>query len=84
MSIMGKTQGAAVRMYQLTYIMGFCLGSILFLVVNRIFPPSGLGIAEEFDHGSDIIDGVDAFVEGEDNTGKSPITTETKVLDKPL
>jgi nucleobase:cation symporter-1, NCS1 family len=83
MSIMGKTQGAAVRMYQLTYIMGFCLGSVLFLVVNRIFPPPGLGIAEEFDHDSNIIEGVDASVGEEEKTAKSPIATETKILDKP-
>ncbi|PVH99763.1 hypothetical protein DM02DRAFT_642803 [Periconia macrospinosa] len=50
LSLMGKTQGVAVRMYQVTYIMGFCLGSVLFMLVNKIFPPPGLGVEEEFDH----------------------------------
>jgi hypothetical protein len=80
MSIMGKTQGAAVRMYQITYIMGFCLGSILYLSVNWLSPPTGLGIAEDFDHESNVVEGV-AVSRGSESDGKNPIV-ETNSSDK--
>ena len=80
MSISGKIQGAAVRMYQITYIMGFCLGSILYLVVNRLWPPEGLGISEDFNHESSVVEGL-AVSLGSPNEAKNPIT-ETNTSDK--
>lgn len=82
MSIMGKTQGAAVRMYQITYIMGFCLGSILYLVVNRVFPPKGLGIAEEFNPESSVVEGVTVNSIASEIEAKNPITLESNMSDK--
>lgn len=60
-------------MYQITYIMRFCLGSILFLVVNRMFPPRGLAIAEDFNHEASVIEGV-AVSLGSENGADEAIT----------
>lgn len=82
MSIMGKTSGGAVRIYQITYIVGFFLGSILHMAVNKLFPPPGYGIAEEFNHGAidgTIIEGVDPSVNSDNTPAKSPVTLERKV-----
>ena len=57
MSIMGRTNSAAVKIYQVTYLFGVVLGSILYYSANKIFPPEGLGIEEDFD-GLVNIDGV--------------------------
>ncbi len=46
---MGHTTGAAVKIYQITYIIGFFLGGALHMIVNTIFPVSGLGVEEDFD-----------------------------------
>jgi hypothetical protein len=75
MSIMGKTSGAAVRMYQVTYIMGFFLGCILHLAVNKFFPPPGLGVEEDF-HGV-LVEGV--AVGDSDDMAKTPIAVESKL-----
>ncbi|RDW73035.1 putative permease-2 [Coleophoma cylindrospora] len=48
LNIMGRTTGAAVKIYQITYILGFVLGAILFAGANYFFPPEGLGISEDF------------------------------------
>ena len=65
LSLMGRTEGSAVRIYQITYIVGFFLGGSLHLIVNRLFPLSGLGINEDFD--------VDVVVEG-----TSPVVTSSE------
>lgn len=46
---MGRKSGAAVRIYQINYIVGFVFGCILYYGVNHFYPPPGLGISEEFD-----------------------------------
>ena len=80
---MGRTSGAAVRIYQITYIVGFFLGCLLHMIVNTLFPPPGLGISEPFEGpdstGGSVIEGVPASEDGE--MTKQPITTETKVPD---
>lgn len=80
---MGKTQGAAVRMYQITYIMGFCLGTILYLLVNKIFPPEGLGISEDFNHESGIVEGIEGVAESlGSQDGVKILVTKTNISDE--
>jgi hypothetical protein len=54
---MGHTTGAAVKIYQITYIIGFFLGGILHLIVNTFFPVSGLGIDEPFEEAA-LVEGI--------------------------
>ena len=56
--IMGKNK-PAVKVYQLTYIVGFTLSFVLHIAINKIWPPRGLGIGEEFE--GDVIEGVEAL-----------------------
>lgn len=82
MSIMGKTDGAAVRIYQITYLVGLTLGSILYMSVNKFFPPPGLGIAEEFDEGQLVVtDGVEASADGSQATDKEPKVSDKGAMD---
>jgi hypothetical protein len=82
---MGRTSGAAVRIYQITYIVGFFLGCLLFFTANKLFPPPGLGIAEPFDgvdsNDGSVIEGIAAHSDAGEAMSKQPITTEAKVLD---
>lgn len=80
MSIMGKTKGGAVKIYQITYIFGFFLGVSLHLVVNKIFPPQGLGIDEPFDD-LETVEGVAPSEDGCETPTKEPITVEKQVID---
>lgn len=77
LSIMGKTDSNAVKIYQITYIFGIALGSILYFAVNKIFPPDGLGIDEGFD-GLEVVEGVDVVVEA--GSGRSITPTKGPVL----
>lgn len=61
---MGRTSGAAVRIYQITYLIGFFLGCALYMTVNRLFPPPGLGTDEEFDSEAIIGESAVAVIEG--------------------
>jgi NCS1 family nucleobase:cation symporter-1 len=80
---MGRTSGAAVRIYQITYIVGFFLGCLLHMVVNKLFPPPGLGISEPFEgtdsNGGSIIEGVAPSSDDGHGISKQPIASETKV-----
>ncbi|EPE24965.1 hypothetical protein GLAREA_11546 [Glarea lozoyensis ATCC 20868] len=67
MSLMGHTTGAAVKIYQITYIFGFVLGGILYFTVNKIWPPPGVGIAEPFDEAAIV--GVAPSFDGSDDIG---------------
>ena len=82
---MGRTSGAAVRIYQITYIVGFFLGCLLHMIVNKVFPPPGLGISEPFEgldeNGESIIEGVAPSKDDGTDMSKQPIATETKVPD---
>lgn len=82
---MGRTSGAAVRIFQITYIVGFFLGCLLHLVVNKIFPPAGLGIAEPFDgadgHDATVIEGLSASSDDGNHESKKPVTSEIKVAE---
>lgn len=77
-SLMGWTTGGAVKIYQITYIFGLVLGTILHLIVNKFFPPEGLGIAEEFD--GDVLEGV-VPEEGSESSVKEPIASQKQVGD---
>ncbi|KAE9978161.1 hypothetical protein BLS_000839 [Venturia inaequalis] len=86
LSIMGKTNSNAVKIYQITYIFGIALGSILYFAVNKIFPPDGLGIDEGFD-GLEVVEGVDVVVDvgsGRSNTPtKGPVLSENRIDSDP-
>ena len=56
-NIMGKTTQTSVKIYQLTYLVGFCLSFALHVGICWMWPPTGLGVSEEFPEG-DIIEGV--------------------------
>jgi len=47
-SLLGETNNKAVRIYQISYVSGVTLGGILYFCINKIYPPKGLGIAEDF------------------------------------
>lgn len=78
---MGRTTGAAVKIYQITYIFGFFFGGLLHLIVNYFFPAPGLGISEGFDEG--IVEGVipSSASEGEEGVmvEKGPVVGESKL-----
>lgn len=83
MSIMGKTNSNAVKIYQITYIFGISLGGVLYFAVNKIFPPAGLGIDEGFD-GLEVMDGVEVPIIGGKSSGnttptKGPVLSEDRV-----
>jgi hypothetical protein len=80
MSIMGRTTGGAVRIYQITYIVGFTFGLILHYTVNKFFPPPGLGIEEEFEDRGEVIEGVVEGSEGSRTPTKGPEVTDAPVL----
>lgn len=71
---MGRKSGAAVRIYQINYIVGFVFGCILYYGVNYFYPPPGLGISEDFNDGPSDGSGM-TVVEGvaveRDTTGGS-------------
>ncbi|KAH8657101.1 permease for cytosine/purines, uracil, thiamine, allantoin-domain-containing protein [Tricladium varicosporioides] len=69
MSLMGKTKGNAVKIYQITYIFGFVLGTILYFTINKIWPPEGCGIDEPFDESEvEIVEGVMPSVDGSESS----------------
>ena len=72
---MGWTTGNAVKIYQITYVFGFFLGTILFITINKIFPPPGLGIDEPFDE-SEIVDGVLPAADGSESSTKEAMASE--------
>lgn len=79
---MGKTNNNAVKIYQITYIFGVTLGSILYYTINKIWPPAGLGIEEDFD-GSLTIDGIaEESGSGSVTPSKAEMRTETTKDDK--
>lgn len=43
---MGEVTGADYNIYQMTFFVGWPLAATFYLVINRIFPPPGLGISE--------------------------------------
>jgi hypothetical protein len=80
---MGKSNSNAVKIYQITYVFGITLGSILYFAVNKIFPPDGLGIDESFD-GLEVMDGVEvathSWEKSESATPtKGPVSSEDRV-----
>lgn len=75
MNIMEKSN-AAVKIYQLNYIVGFGISFILFFAANKIWPPPGLGIAEGFDESDAAIDGTVLDAESGEGSGTE---TPTKV-----
>lgn len=82
MSIMGRTDGAAVRIYQITYIVGLTLGIILYMAVNKLFPPPGLGVSEAFDHQLVMTDGIETPSENSQPLDKRSDTSEKQVVEE--
>jgi NCS1 family nucleobase:cation symporter-1 len=78
---MGRTTGNAIRIYQITYIFGFVLGSILYITVNKIFPPPGIGIAEPFSEGN-IVEGVAPSDEGSNESMKEVADISQKQINE--
>ena len=56
-SLLGWTSGTALKLYQITYLFGFALSTVLFISINYFFPPIGLGREEPFDE--TLIEAVD-------------------------
>lgn len=77
MSIMGRTKGGAVKLYQITYLFGFFFGCILHLSVNKMFPPPGIGINEPFDG---TVEGIEPSDDGTESPSKDLVTTDQKVI----
>jgi hypothetical protein len=73
MSLMGNTSSPTVKIYQITYIFGVTLGSILYFGINKIFPPPGLGVNEEFE---DMVV-MNGFAPS-DSTSQSRVETQIK------
>jgi len=46
MSMRGKTDGVAYRIYQMSFFVGYPIAVCTYIVINKIWPPEGLGIAE--------------------------------------
>lgn len=82
MSSLGNTTSPAVRIYQITYLFGLVLGSILYLSVNKLFPPVGLGVSEQFDEGSVVTEGISVTEEDTYPDGKEPETDNKRVTDE--
>jgi hypothetical protein len=82
MSSMGNTTSAAVRIYQITYIFGLVLGSTLYLTVNKLFPPAGLGVSEEFDDSTVVTDGISVPSESNISYGKKPEAEDKQVSEE--
>lgn len=83
LSIMGKTDSNAVKIYQITYLFGVSLGSILYFAINRIFPPGGLGVDEGFD-GMEVVEGVEVADDsgrgsGSSTPAKGPVLSEERI-----
>lgn len=82
-SLIGKTSGAAIKIYQITYIFGFVLGSILFIGINHFYPPPGLGIDVPFDE--NVLEGVEGVVpssDGSESSTKEARATTMQVSEK--
>jgi len=76
---MGRTN-AAVKIYQLNYIVGFTISAILFYGANRFFPPPGTDISEPFEawEGPGTIQGLEA--EGSDSASGTITPTKGGVV----
>lgn len=58
-SMVGKVSGADYNIYQMTFFVGFPLVTF-YLLINKFFPPPGLGISEDLEgyNDADVIDGL--------------------------
>jgi hypothetical protein len=74
---MGKPSGSAVRIYQITYIFGLAFRITLHLLVNKLFPPPGLSISEDFDEHLIITNGITTHSDDSATHEKKP-----EVIDK--
>lgn len=45
----GHAYGPAYRVYQISFFVGYPTAVIVYIIINKIFPPEGLGIAEELE-----------------------------------
>lgn len=81
MSSMGNITSPAVKIYQINYIFGLVLGSILYLSINKLFPPAGLGISEQFEDHTVVTEGISVPSDTNVSFGKKPDTEDKQVFD---
>jgi len=88
MALMNKMDSPAVKIYQITYLVGIGLGTILYMAVNTIFPPLGLGVDEPFDaievlegleNSHDVDTGSETPDKAQPNLSESQVSPDTKV-----
>ena len=76
---MGKSN-AGVRIYQLTYIVGFFSSILLYTIACKIWPPIGLGISEDFPESPEVIQGVQYDTAGAGNGNATEKITGDKAM----
>ena len=60
MSMQGKTDGVAHRIYQMSFFVGYPIAVCTYILINKTWSPEGLGIAEnlqELPEDGEIIEG---------------------------
>lgn len=55
---------ASYKMYQMTFFIGYPLSTILYIIFSKIWPPPGLGIAEELDSYDRELSPAETVIEG--------------------
>lgn len=72
----GRTSGVDYRIYQISFFVGYPVAVVTYIIINKLFPPEGLGIAEELEGPSDPI------IEGEDpEKGKDSASIPQKEME---
>lgn len=69
------------RFYQISFFFGYFMSAAIYLTLNKIFPPPGLGVQVDFDVDEEIDIAATEKIEGVegDSLSKEPAATETKV-----
>jgi NCS1 family nucleobase:cation symporter-1 len=73
------------KMYQMTFFIGYPLSATLYIIFSKLFPPQGLGIAEELDgYDGDIIPSGNVIegVVADYNTEKMVVKEGSKSVDE--
>lgn len=75
--MMGYTGGVDYRMYQMSFFVGYPIAVTTYIIINKFFPPEGLGIQVELEGPPEtVIEGVS----GEESISeKEPEVVETKL-----
>ncbi|RDW57166.1 hypothetical protein BP6252_13814 [Coleophoma cylindrospora] len=59
-SMQGRTTGVDYRIYQISFFVGYPIAVVTYIIINKIFPPEGLGIEEDLEGPPEPV------IEGED------------------